>query len=211
MTDTIAISTQSHVMAFPFLPNPDPFDPSTQFAPPASVTINGGPDLRGQMVISPSLLHLIIFDSTQPLTSPSAIVYNRCIWNPDNNWEAELWYSHNDELWDYTHNLILAQAGLDDVTFLMATSGFDAGMVPTGSFATFLFSCGAGPQLQQWIKHVPGGSGASPPQQWITTPANYIFMGASGTGFGQGFGEKFEIAPAGQQTLTSTLTISTAW
>ncbi|ATQ43218.1 hypothetical protein [Caulobacter mirabilis] len=164
-------------------------------APPlVSVTINGQVVPAHGITLNATTFRLIVFNPNSPPNDPSTFLFNKQVNDVANGAATGNWTSTYRSLYDYAENLIYSYSDPSNLFFLFATNGFDKGMVPPPSFVQLLFSCGAGAQLQNWLAQLPGQTNQS---LWVTSPANYIFIGSSGTPMGSPILEKYEVAASG--------------
>ncbi len=169
--------------------------------PRARVTLNGV-EIEGKgIMLAATTFRVILFDPSAPPTDPSASLFDEVLCDRTNR-GTQNWIGTYRGLYDFVQNSIYSAGDPTNLFFLIASAGLDAGMVPPPSFAEFLFSCGAGLQLQGWLGKAPGPAN---PNLWISTPANYCFLGTTGLGYDGGF-EKYETTSGA--TLRSTMTIS---
>ena len=166
--------------------------------PPVSVKVNGVEVWPKSVLLAPTTFRLIIFIPNSPPTDPQAYLFDKVLCTPMTKGK-DPWSLSYGGLFDFAHNLLYSYGDPRNLFFLFATAGFDQGMVPPPSFAQLLFSCGAGSGLQDWLGRTPGQSDQS---MWVSKPANYIFIGSSGTSFKAPLLEKFE-AGTGDAAVTT--------
>lgn len=156
-------------------------------------------------MLNVTTFRLIIFDPNVPPSGTSKLLYNAQVCDIENMVTTGSWGTSYRSLYDFAQNLLYSYGDPENLFFLFATNGFDVGMVPPPSFVELLFRCGAGAELQKWLRLNPGQS--HPERGWVLRPANYIFIGSSGTPMGSPLMEKFEtIDGPGPLVTTATWT-----
>jgi hypothetical protein len=168
---TIDVSTSSQVINTTPLPN----------ANYPKITINGNavtPSFAPQNW--PSGVQVVVINSTGDLSDPAGIISNRynLVWAGSGGG----WYDTFHYMWDNVGTQILGSGDPQQQLVIAATYGMDIGMFPTAVVVELFLGLGAGPALQEWIN-------TSPPSEsgdWVDYPANYVLIGSSGLGYGQG-------------------------
>jgi hypothetical protein len=173
-------------MSWPNLPAP-------QFP---KITLNGQPLPQPAVREVPSGFQVVVLDAATDPTDPASILSNEylVLYAPDGLWSETYQYMYAGIV-----NQVLTSGNIDQQTVLVASYGLDANMPPTNDALGVLLGLGAGPQLQQWETTVDVGSEGG----YVATPGNYILVGGSDLGYGEGT-EKFE--SPGTSPITTTLT-----
>ncbi len=102
---------------------------------------------------------------------------------------------------------ILVSGNPHNYLLMLASYGLDNNMGPTDAFLQMLFGAGAGSTTQKWLTHSNPGSQAGSAGSWVSTPANYIFVGYAPSYYGMAKGELHEVSDF-QHPITSTLSIT---
>lgn len=194
----VVVTTSSQVMQYNQLPPPQP----------PKITMNG--QQVGQIAQPPNMptgWQVLILDPTKDMKTPAAVLSNVYI---------QLYPASGSNFWmstyQYMYTRMLRQTLIsgnhEQQVVIIASFGLDANTPPTNDGMQLLLDYGAGPRLQYWETHVDVGSQVSNNNSWTSFPANYIFVGVSSMGYGQG-AEVFDRATDSnpiQSTLTTTLT-----
>lgn len=197
-TVDVVVTTSSQVMQYHALPK----------AQPPQITMNGQP--VGQIAQPPNMptgWQVLILDPTKDIKTPAAVISNVYI---------QLYPAPNSNFWMSTYHFMytrmlrqsLISGNYEQQILIVASFGLDANTPPTNDGMGLLLDYGAGPQLQNWETHCNAGSQVSNDNSWTSFPVNYIFVGTSSMGYGQG-AEIFERPQSGtsvQSTLKTTLT-----
>jgi hypothetical protein len=187
----IAINTQSE---------PIPVPTTAPIVP--TITINGNAlSAASNQPFTASGWQVAVLDQAQDLTTPAAVTSNRFIslQADGNNWGY----------WEAMYSMMTTQlltSGNPGAQIVIVTSfGLDANLPPTNDALELLLTYGAGPQLQGWLTSEVdiGSEGAN----WTNTPANYVFIGASGLSYGTGT-EAFNIGTNGGIAEGATATFA---
>jgi hypothetical protein len=189
----LEISTTSQVMQFNALPAPVP----------PKITMNGTPFPSPGQLHQPSGYQLIVIDATRDYTDPASILANQFInffaSSGTNSWASTYQYTYGA-----IKRAILNSGNIDQQLIILASYGMDNNMAPTNEAYEMLLGAGAGPTLQYWETHCNPGSQTGNPTSWVSTPANYIFVGFSARTYGQGY-EVHEIGSPVTSNLSVTL------
>ena len=174
-------------------------------AEPAPVITLNGQNLPGPQGGSPGQTgwQLVIFDATQDITKPAAVLYNRYIRlvaSSGNSWMGSYPWMYKQIV-----NAILTTGNIDTQMILLASYGLDANTPPTNDALSVLLGLGAGEQLQYWETHVDVGSQVGNNTSWTSYPANYILLGSSSWSYGQG-NEIYQFP--GSTPVTTTLDVN---
>jgi hypothetical protein len=140
---------------------------------------------------------VVVFDSSQDLTDPASIISNQyqIVANMQGNWyESYRW------MWDDVATQVMSSGDTEQQVVILATFGLDVEMTATAATFGLCLDRGAGGQLQQWglLPSVSEGG------YYIEFPANYVLIGNSGYGYGEGY-EIFEYNTQDSSPLTTTL------
>ena len=174
-----------------------------QSGTPPKITMNGNPvpDPKGGGPYYATGLRLLVLDPSMDITNPTSIRSNQYIGvSPqDGSWMTSYHWA-----WAGVVRQILTSGDPDQQLVIMATYGFDANMPPDSAALQILMGLGAGPQLQTWETTVDVGSQSG---SWVGYPANYVLVGNSSYGYGQGT-ELFQRATGSsvETTVQATLT-----
>jgi hypothetical protein len=169
---TIDVSTSSQV-----IPETTPL----QSASYPTITINGTaatPSFAPQDW--PSGVQVVVINSTGDLSDPGSIISDKynLVWSDPNGG----WWDTYSLMWDNVGKQILGSGDPQQQLVIAATYGMDLGMFPVATVVELFLGLGAGPALQEWINTAtPSGGG-----DWVGFPANYVLIGSSGLGYGQG-------------------------
>jgi hypothetical protein len=167
---TVEISTSSQSMDWPNLPQP-------QFP---KITLNGEPLPQPKDAPDvPSGFQVVVFDSAKDPTDPASILSNEYLFLYAPN---GLWGDTYQYLYAGVVRQVLCSGNIEQQTVLVASYGLDANMPPTSDALGLFLTLGSGPQLQQWETTVDVGSEGS----YVGDPANYILIGGSDLGYGEG-------------------------
>jgi hypothetical protein len=159
--------------------------PNWQQLPPAQppqITFNGNPlpPPKDSPPYQPVGAQVVVLDSSQDLTNAASIISNeyQIVANMQGSWyESYRW------MWDGVATQIMSSGDIEQQVLIVATFGVDANMQPTAaSFEQFL-GHGAGTQLQEWGLLPSFSEGGD----YIVYPANYLLIGNSAYGYGEGF------------------------
>jgi hypothetical protein len=183
----VSITSTSQVMDF------DNFPP---IALP-KITLNGNPFPAPQGPNSriPCGFQVAVIDSTKDMTDPASIITNEAASVPID--QDNLWATTYQGLYDWIASDILTSGDVQNQLVFVASFGLDANMPPTPEALEQLIQRGAGRQIQEWVTSVdPGSMGGD----FISYPANYILIGNSAYGYGEGT----EMYDSGSSPITST-------
>jgi hypothetical protein len=169
-------------------------------ADPPQITLNGNalPAPANSPPYQPIGTQVVVFDSSQDLTNPASIISNRyqIVANMQGGWaESFRW------MWDSVATQIMSSGDVEQQVVILATFGLDIEMVPTAPTFRLCLDRGAGPQLQEWGLFPPVSEGG----YYIQFPTNYVLIGNSGYGYGEGY-EIFQYDTQDSNPLTTTLT-----
>jgi hypothetical protein len=134
------------------------------------------------------------------MTQPSSIISNQyqIVGNQSGNWgESYRW------MWDAVAQQIYSSGDLGQQIVFIATFGLDVLMTPTAASFELFLERGASKELQTWglLPYISEGG------WYIQYPANYVLIGNSGYGYGEGF-DKFDYTPESvsvETMVTATL------
>jgi hypothetical protein len=186
----VATSSQE-ITGSPTLPNPQL----------PNITLNGAqiPQADGPTNELPSGIQVVVMNASGDLSDPANFITNKLniVWpDPSNHY----WYTTYRYMWDNAANQIYGSGDPQQQVVIVATYGLDLGMFPTPDAVELLLSLGAGPQLQNWINTPqPSESG-----DWVDYPADYVLIGSSGLGYGQGT-EEFDYTGVEGQAVKTAL------
>jgi hypothetical protein len=149
---------------------------------PPTITLNGTalPPPKDSPPYQPVGAQVVVFDSSQDLTNPASIISN------DFQIVADMqgsWYESYRWMWDNVATQIMSSGDIEQQLVMIATFGLDVMMQPTAAAFELFLDRGAGPQLQEWGL-VPSLSEGG---DYIAFPANYLLIGNSSYGFGEGY------------------------
>jgi hypothetical protein len=191
---TIDVSTSSQA-----IPNETPY-PNAQVP---TVTLNGTqiPQPDGPTDGYPTGVLVVVMNAVGDLSDPANFISSRL----NNVWpgEGNYWYGTYSLMWDNVANQIYGSGDPQQQVVIVSTYGMDAGMYPTPAIAELLLSLGAGPQLQKWI-NTPSPSESG---DWVDYPADYVLIGSSSLGYGQGT-EQFDTNPAEGQAVKTSVSVT---
>jgi hypothetical protein len=156
-----------------------------------TVTLNGTqiPQPDGPTEQFPTGVLVIVMNASGDLSDPSNFITSRLniVWQDAS--ANDYWYTTYRFMWDNVANQIYGAGDPQQQLVFVCTYGVDLGMFPTPAIVELLLTLGAGPQLQNWINsNSPSESG-----DWIDYPVDYVLIGQSGYGYGQGT-EQFDYA-----------------
>jgi hypothetical protein len=142
---------------------------------------------------------VVVFDVTQDITQPAAILSNQ--YRPLFPDSGNSWWDTYTGMYNWMKRQILSSGNPDTQLVILASYGMDANAAPPPDFMETLLSLGAGQPLQKWETSVDIGSGGG---NFVSWPANYLFIGRSQIGYGQAT-ETFDF-PANQDPVQSSIT-----
>jgi hypothetical protein len=166
---------------------------------PPKITLNGTP-LPAPSNAPPWLpngCQVVVFSGYEDLTQPSSIISNKyqIVANMQGSWaESYRW------MWDDVATQIMSSGDVEQQIVIVATFGLDYEMTPTAATFELCLGRGAGPQLQEWGLRPSVSEGGD----YIEYPANYVLLGNTGYGYGEGY-ESFDYSTSGN-TVTTTVT-----
>ena len=172
-------------------------------AQPPQITMNGTPiPSPANPPNSPTGYQIVIINSAEDYTNPASILTNEYI---------QLFPQDGTTWWASTYQYMYAQllfaqlsaGNVEQQLVIIASYGLDNNMPPTNDGYQMFLGIGAGATLQNWETHCDAGSMGGP-TNWVNQPANYILVGLSSNGYGQGY-EKQE---AGTSSIQSTLSVT---
>lgn len=172
-------------------------------AQPPKITMNGAPiPSPPNPPVSPTGYQLVIINSSQDYTNPASILTNEYI---------ELFPQEGTTWWSSTYQYLYSQmlfaqlsaGNTEQQLVIIASYGLDNNMPPTNDGYQMLLGLGADGMLQNWELNCDAGSMGGP-ANWVNYPANYILVGLSGNGYGEGY-EKHE---TGDNSVQSTLSVT---
>lgn len=186
---TITMATQSQVI------------PNGLGDPPAlpKIALDGAPLPALPNPGYTSGFQVVVFDVTQDITQPAAILSNQ--YRPLFPDSGNSWWDTYIGMYNWMKRQILSSGNTEAQLVLVCSYGMDANAAPPPDFMDTLLSLGAGAPLQKWETSVDIGSGGG---NFISWPANYLFVGRSGQGYGQAT-EQFDF-PASQDPVQSSIT-----
>jgi hypothetical protein len=172
-------------------------------AQPPVITLNGTqiPQATGPTTDYPSGVQVVVMNAAGDLSDPANFITNKLniVWADQNNY----WYSTYRYMWDNVTNQIYGSGDPQQQVVIVATYGMDAGMFPTPDVVEVLLSLGAGPQLQNWI-NTPSPSESG---DWVDYPADYVLIGSSSLGYGQGT-EQFDFTGSEGQPVKTNVNVT---
>jgi hypothetical protein len=145
---------------------------------------------------------LIVLDSAKDLTTAGAVLSNQFISLQQDGGNWGMWEGMYAML--TTQLLTSGNTGMQIV--IVASYGMDANIPPTNDALELLLQYGAGPELQSWLTN-PNIDIGSESGDWTGYPANYILIGASALGYGNGT-EAVELGTGSPITTTATATFA---
>jgi hypothetical protein len=159
--------------------------PNWQQMPPAqppTITFNGDPlpAPKDSPPYQPVGTQVVVLDSSQDLTNPASIISNeyQVVANMQGSWyESYRW------MWDNVATQIMSSGDIEQQVVIIATFGLDVMMQPTAAAFELFLNRGSGQELQQWglIPSLSEGG------DYISFPANYLLIGNSAYGYGEGY------------------------
>src|SRR3954466_344941 len=172
-------------------------------AQPPVISLNGTqiPQAQGPTNEFPSGVQVVVMNAAGDLSDPANFITNKLniIWADQNNY----WYTTYRYMWDNVTNQIYGSGDPQQQVVIVATYGMDAGLFPTPDIVEVLLSLGAGAQLQNWINTPsPSESGG-----WVDYPADYVLIGSSSLGYGQGT-EQFDTNPSEGTPVKTTVSVT---
>lgn len=191
---TIDVSTSSQP-----IPGTPPF-PNAQVP---TVTLNGTeiPQPEGPTERFPSGVLVVVANAAGDLSDPANFISStlNIVWPDANNY----WYTTYRYMWDNVANRIYGSGDPQQQVVILATYGMDLGIFPTPDAVELLLTLGAGAQLQNWINTpTPSESGG-----WVDYPVDYVLIGSSSLGYGQGT-EQFDYAGNEQQPVKTNVSVT---
>jgi hypothetical protein len=198
---SIAISTTSQVMSW------SPTDPYLPAAQPPTITVNGLAIQPSNPPYSPTGFQLLVFDITQTIPTPASILVNQwCLVTPADDKSNNWWSTYDDAYMGAVSSLLSAGDPANQLVIL-ASFGLDNFMPPDNEAYALFMNYGAGQQLQTWVKTRNFGCQVWGPTSWVSFPANYLFVGFGGSGYGHG-SENYEAAQGSATSISSTLNVN---
>jgi hypothetical protein len=190
---SIEITTQSQVMQFGQLPNPQP----------PNITLNGDPlPAPAQASYLPSGFQCAILDRTQDITQPAAIVSNQFhqMVAVNDDWGGYYQFMYRNVL-----KQLLTSGDPGRQLVILASYGMELNAPPTVEGMQELLDLGADGQAQQWI--VDAVDAGSQPGDYLTAyPVNYILVGSPDNSYGEG-SEIWQSVQQGQSSVKSELSV----
>jgi hypothetical protein len=191
---TVAVSTSSQPV-----PGQGPF-PNAQVP---VITLNDVqiPQATGPTAEDPTGVQVVVINATGDLSDPSNIISNNLniVWRDQNNG----WYTTYRQMWDNVANQIYGSGDPQQQLVIVATYGMDLAMFPTPDAVELFLSLGAGVQLQNWINTpTPSESGG-----WVDYPSDYVLIGQSALGYGQGT-EEFDYVSGEENPVKTSLSVT---
>jgi hypothetical protein len=169
---------------------------------PPAITMNGQPfPSPPPQTTFATGFQVVTMKAYGDFTDPATILTNQYIpLVPDVNGG---WWDQWQNWYDYLVLTALTYGNVDQQLLILASYGLDNNMAPTAELLHFLFDYGGGPLVQAWEQSADYGSGGG---DWTSYPANYILVGFSSQGYGQG-NEAYQTQYPGpiQTSLTVTL------
>ncbi|MEW6130061.1 MAG: hypothetical protein AB1757_23705 [Acidobacteriota bacterium] len=167
------------------------------------ITLNGTPiPSPGYTPNSPTGYQIVVINSSQDYTNPASILINEYLMLfPQENttwWSSTYQYMYAGMLFQQLNG-----GNIEQQLILLASYGLDNNMPPSNDAYQMLLGLGAGATLQNWETHCDAGSMGGP-MNWVNQPANYLFVGMSNYGYGEGY-EKQE---TGESSIVSTLSVT---
>jgi|SRR5271165_1869351 len=167
---SIAISTSSTQMNWPNLP---PLQYPT-------MTVGGLAIPPYSDTGFPNGFWLVVFDVTKDIPTPASFLVNECFGIPQDG--SGSWALLYDSMYASIVTTLLSAGNPANQLVILASYGLDMDMAPDNDAYALLLSYGAGPQLQEWVSGCDPGSMSA----WVGIPANYLFVGFGGAGYGGG-------------------------
>ncbi|MBS1701741.1 MAG: hypothetical protein JST12_08770 [Armatimonadetes bacterium] len=175
-SSTISISTSSQVINYA-----TPLPPATL----PTITIDGTPLAAPNNPYSPTGYQVVIFNSTKPVTDPTALLAN-VAFGVGNDPGTNSWWNTYQYVYSNMLSLILNTGNIDEQFLLIVSFGLDNNMPPTNDMLSTMLNLGANGQLQKWETTCDPGSQVGNANSWVSYPASYILVGSSGWGYGEG-------------------------
>lgn len=167
---------------------------------PPQITMNGNPFPQPAGGVPTSGFQIVVIDAAKDMTNPASILANRyVVLAADQN---SGWMSYYPYMYDWMARYILNAGDPDRQRVFVVSFNLDANVPPTPLAYEMLLGLGAGPTLQYWETHVDIGSQGG---GWVNQPANYILVGYSAYGYGEGY-EKYD--NPGTDPVQSNLTVT---
>jgi hypothetical protein len=141
---------------------------------------------------------LVVLDSAQDLTTPGAVLSNQFVSLQQDNGNWGLW----EGMYAMATTQVLTSGNVGMQILIVASYGMDANIPPTNDALELFIQYGAGPELQSWLTN-PNIDIGSESGDWTGSPANYILIGASALGYGNGT-EAFELGTGSPITTNAT-------
>jgi hypothetical protein len=168
---------------------------------PPSITLNGTVlSAATNTPWTPNGCQVVVFQGWNDITDPASIISNKyvCVDDVQQSWGQEYQW-----MWDAVATQIMSSGNVQQQIVIIATFGLDVLMTPTAATFELCLGRGAGAQLQTWglLPSVSEGS------MYIEYPANYVLIGNSGYGYGEGY-ESFEYATEDGDTIKTELTVT---
>jgi hypothetical protein len=161
------------------------------------ILMNGNQFPQPSAPALPSGFQVAVIDPAQDITNPSSIISNQYIelWNNDG------WASTYPYMYDNMIQALLTSGNVEQQLVFIVSYGMDQNAPPSTLMLQTMFDLGAGPDVQKWeLNCDPGSMGPD----WISYPSNYILVGTSGSGYGEGF-ETYVTGDPSKAVLTATL------
>lgn len=170
---------------------------------PPKITVNGQPFPTPPPISAFATgFQVVTMKAYGDFSDPSNIVTNQYIpLVPDAN---GAWWDTWQNWYDYLVLTALTFGNPDQLMLILASYGLDNNMAPTAELLHFAFDYGAGPLIQAWEQSADYGSGGG---SWTSQPANYILLGFSSQGYGQG-NEAYQSQYPGPVTTTLSVTLT---
>jgi hypothetical protein len=149
----------------------------------------------------PTGFQVVVMNASGDLSDPANIITNEAliVWaDEEGGWDDTYRF-----MFDNAANQLLGSGDPQQQVVFVSSFGFDLGMFPNPSIAELLLGLGAGPQLQKWITtSTPSESGG-----WVDYPVDYVLIGSSGLGYGQGT-EQFDYAGGEENPVQTTISVT---
>jgi hypothetical protein len=168
-----------------------------------TITLNGTaiPEASGPTSEFPTGVQVVVMNAAGDLSDPANIISNdlHVVWaDAQGGWDDTYRY-----MWDNVANQIYGSGDPQQQVVIVATYGMDLGMFPTPAAVELLLSLGAGPQFQNWVNtNTPSESG-----DWVDYPVDYVLIGSSASGYGQGTDE-FDYAGGEGNPVKTNLSVT---